>query len=155
MAECSLVKIDSRTPCDAGALVSIRGFKLSLRAFLGGSWDGVVAFVVAEGVAFFPGADTARGGGGDIFLDVDCNFAGSWGAGLAGLSVGSCISLAGAGEAFVRTLSSVVGSNFLLLGIGVLAGAASFDGASFVLFSLSREDLESLCENKQTRSEQS
>lgn len=73
MTECSLVKIDNRTPCDAGALVSIRGFKLSLRAFLGGSWNGVVAFVGA----FFPGVDTARGGGGDTFLDVDCSFAGS------------------------------------------------------------------------------
>lgn len=73
-----------------------------------------------------------------------------------GLSVDFCASLAGAGEAFFRTLSAVaVGSIFLLLGIGVLAGVASFADAGCVPFSLSRKDLVFLCENKQTRSEQS
>lgn len=48
----------------------------------------------------FPGVNTARGGGGDTFLDVDCGFTGSCGAGCAGLCVELCTSLAGAGEAF-------------------------------------------------------
>lgn len=107
-----------------------------MRACLGGGCGGLgPAFVDAEGVAFVPGFDTARVGGGDTFLDVDWISAESRPA-LAGWPVEFCTSLAGTGEAFFCDLSSPVGSSFLF-GTGVPAGVASFEGANCVLSSFS------------------
>lgn len=112
----------------------MRGFKLSLRVSLGGGGPDS-GFVGAAGAvlafSFFPGADTARGGGGDIFLVVDWSSAGSRLADFANGVADLCPSSLGSVEVFFcGVLFSTVDSNFLFFGTGKFDGMASFCGAT-------------------------